>query len=323
MLKKRVLIALTIIVLLTGGLVYANRIPQGGNSFAAFYPWSFAVTTELSESGATITLPLTLLEGRQNSKRTDPSLFTADIISPADESDFIDNSFRVTITEVEEVGILYPKGDPIYIYNFAVSAPLTNNFSYMDAHLLLSYNDGSSEELYIGDLSFIFVPENVTDQHLKKLRALPVVNMETWEMTAIIIEFWVEEELRLESFDFGLPKYGIDTERVNCLQSSMDKLEELYFDKTLDQKFEGIYSLPKTTTREISLGEIVIKPGLNTLVIPFTFIKGAKSSPICALGGLLHYSIDDAPYAYSIETIPYIIGYPPSPIEEYLKNVRR
>lgn len=147
--------------------------------------------------------------------------------------------------------------------------------------------------------------------------------MSTWRPGNIIIEFWVEEELRLESFDFGLPKYGIDTERVNCLQSSMDKLEELYFDKTLDQKFEGIYSLPKTTTREISLGEIVIKPGLNTLVIPFTFIKGAKSSPICALGGLLHYSIDDVPYAYSIETIPYIIGYPPSPIEEYLKNVRR
>jgi hypothetical protein len=317
MLKKRVLIALTIIVLLTAALVYANRIPQGGNSFAAFYPWSFAVTTDLSEPSAEVTLPLTLLEGRQNSKRTDPNLYSAEIISPADH-----DGFRVTITEVEEVGELYHKGDPIYIYQFAVSVPLTSNFTFKDARLLLSYNDGSSEDLYIGDLSLIYVPEDVTDQHLKKLRALPVLNMETWEMTALIIEFFCEEELRLESFDFGLPKYGIDTERVTCLQSSMDKLEELYFDKTLDQKFEGIYSLPKTTTREISLGEIVIKPGLNTLVIPFTFIKGAKFSPICALGGLLHYLVDDAPYAYSIETIPYVIGYPPSPIEEYLNDVR-
>ena len=135
-------------------------------------------------------------------------------------------------------------------------------------------------------------------------------------MTALIIEFFCEEELRLESFDFGLPKYGIDSERVECLQSSLDELEEPYYDKTLDQDFEAIYTLPMTTTR------VVMKQGRNTLVIPFTFIKGAKSSPISALGGLLHYLVDDVPYTYLIETIPYVIGYPPSPIEEYLNDVR-
>src|SRR5690554_4989818 len=87
------------------------------------------------------------------------------------ESDVvIDNGFRVTVTEVEDVGKLDHKGDPIYMYNLAVKVPLTNNFTYQDAHLRLSYNDGSSEELYIGDLSFIYVPENVTPGHLKKLR---------------------------------------------------------------------------------------------------------------------------------------------------------
>lgn len=319
---KRVSIALAIIILTTVGLVYANRIPQGEESFAAFYPWSFSVTTDL-KPGSEVTLPLTLLEGRQNSKKTDPSLYTAAIISQADlENDSLDSRFNVTVTEVAEAGKIYHKGDPIYIYNFFVSLPLTNNFAFEDAHLMLQYNDGSSEEQYIGDLSFIYVPDSITDQHLKKTRALPIIKMGTWEMTALIIEFMVEEELRLESFDFGLPKYGIDTDRVTCRKKNMDDLEGMYIDRTLDQEFEDIYTLAETETREIGLGGLVIEPGLNTLIIPFTFIKGAKLSPISALGGLLHYTVNDLPYTYLIETIPYVVGHPQPAIEEYLNNVR-
>ncbi len=312
---KRLSIALAIILLMTGGLVYANRTPRGGDSFAAFYPKSFSVTTYMNPDSK-VTLPLTLLDARQNSKRTDPSLFTAYIVAESI------GSFQVEVTAVEEAAQMRHGEDTIYIYNFSIGVPETTNFAFKDAHLRLLYNDGSEEKLYIGDIAFIYIPESAPAPHLYKLRALPVINMETWEMTALIIEFEVKEELRLEAFDFGLPKYGIDSQRVTCLPSSMDKLEGLYSDHALDQQFDAIYTLPKTPTREISLGGVVMKPGLNTLVIPFTFIEDALTSPICALGGLLHYSIDGVPYSYPIETIPYIFGYPTSPIEEYLNNVR-
>jgi hypothetical protein len=323
--KKRVMIALASIILLTLSLVFVNQIPQGQDSFATIYPWSYAVTVDLNDGSAeSITLPLLLLDSRHNSKRTDPKLFSAQIISKSDlDSGFLENGMDVTITEITENGKINVEGGPVYRYDFSASVPLTSNFVYKDAHLVFLYNDGSSEAFYLGDLSFINTPHVDSSPHLRKLRALPVLNMQAWEMTALIIEFMVEEEICLESFDFGLPKYGISTERVIYLKEDMDKLEKMYFDQNLDQEFEGIYSLPRVDTRQVSLGGLVMEPGVSTLVIPFNFVKGENFSPISVLGGNLCYSVNDVQYTYIIESIPYVTGVLQSAVEEYVNNVRQ
>lgn len=320
---KRVVITLVVIALATGAIIFANRRPLGTDSLAAIYPWSYAITGEQTGLNAAINLPLTLLDRRQDSKRTDPSLFGASIITQADyESGALENQFRVDITEVSAGSTLTFKGAPVYTYNYSAKVPLSCFFTYEDAHLLLSYNDGSSEALYLGDISFIHVPENCADsQHLKKLRALPVVDISTLTITAYVIEFSASDEALLESFEFGLPKYGIDTSRVVCLHESMDRIEKLYFERTIDKVVKGIYTLPVTNNPVDSLGSIRVQPGVNTLIIPFTWLEGANLSPVSVLGGLLHYTVAGEPYTYLFESMPCVAGVSLTVVEEHLNNV--
>ena len=319
--RRRVAVALAIVILLTVGLVFANRIPRGEDSRAVIYPGAYAITTEGREPNKTVNLPLTLLDTRKNSKRTDPGLFTTDIVSRVDlASGTLENAFQVEITGIEADGEMKHRDKTVYIYNYSVSIPLSCFFVFDDAHLLLSYNDGSTETHYFGDLSLISVPEEITEAHMRKQRALPALSTDTYGMTAFIIEFLVAEELQLESFDFHLPKYGIDRERVVCLEESMDRLEQMYFERTLDSEFVGIYTLPEVKSTNNSLAGVTMKPGANTLVIPFTVLEGAKLSPLGVFGGLLNYSVDGIPCTYLIETIPYIQARPPQMLEVILND---
>lgn len=323
--KKRALILFIVVALISGALIYWNQNPRGLDSLAAVYPWSYAITAEVGEHNAKVNIVFSLFDTRKNSKRTDPGLYSAGIISKADlKTDIMENQFEAEITAINEGQRLYHNGEPFYTYDCTLSVPLTVFFDFEDAHLVFTYNnDGSYESFYFGDISFIPIPEAATDKHMLKRRALPVLDLSTFEMTAFVIELNVAEELQLESFDFGLPKYGIDRDRVVCLQKSMNRIETLYSENALDTEYEGIYSLQKVEYTDTSLEGITLKPGINTLIIPFTIVKGAALSPIAVFGGLINYSVDGVSYSYPVESLPYVMGLPPQTVEAVLNDAWR
>lgn len=266
-------------------------------------PGSYAITVSNTED--IYYLNLKMFDHKKNSKRSSTDTVNRVYIGSPDEG---------RVIKADEIEI-YPK-DRIKLADFDafevdfILTLITNHICQIkDAHIELEYVNGESEQFYMGDIAFIYCDTASEGKHVKERSATPVCN-EYMELQAMIIELEATEEARLTQFNFNLPKYGINADEVKVFHDndSFNKIKKLQEEGKLDSLFPGIYKMDMVEDVSYNFNNnTYLHKGMNMIVIPFTFKKGERYSPIKILGGYFEYEVDGQLYRRNLLSIPYVL----------------
>ncbi|SES70619.1 hypothetical protein [Anaerobranca gottschalkii] len=328
--SKKIIFLLVFLVISSLLLAFINKNTSFPSDETLIYPWSYSidVSLESTDEDSFVTIGFLMLKNYPNSKNTDPNLIIeARLSSPitvdeTTEKDYVDPhlSIAVSVKDIEKIGKTKVDSKEVYLYNLFVNIPRSTNFVFEDAYLELTYISGIKEKIYIGDLAFFNVQSIFyeVDHCIQKTRALVALN-ELWEITALIIEFNVKDNVVLEAFNFSLPKFGIDQENVVVLKEPLDRVEDLYLKRELDKEFPNIYEMAIVEQPTKALN-VELHQGVNTVIIPFTKSTADFVPKIKVLGGLFTYLKENEQFIYPLESLEYFLISPFENLEELIPN---
>lgn len=276
-------------VLLIFMLVSCTAITTAGGDFdpvAAPYSYSF---TEIDDS----TLTLRLFVGSKDSRFTNPDNYSRlEIVSGGE-------SFGAEIS-----GPIGNEGSPGQINKrdiYMVTLPLTlgggSGFEISDAYVNIRWRNGETDEIYIGDISFVLADSPLPQNDEVTFCALNPIgrigDRDSYSLYAIALRINVSKDVLLKKVDLGLSKYGIDSNKILCFDQESDirRVDGAITNKSIFDDYPSHFSLRTTNATSYDVGELLLTNGDNLLILPL--VSSADNyNTIVSTGARLTYSID-------------------------------
>ncbi len=248
---------------------------------------------------------LFLLDNRRNSKFTSKdTLIEMKLVSENGNELQIELNGEVN-QSTQPVDI---DGKQVYIDTFSVKIPFNTNATMENCSIVFKFRDESTETVYAGDFAFIDTSQIISSDKIKNTITYPITRIINGYPTIVgfILEITAEQDAVLKEFDFRLPKYGVNSNKIVVRNEPADKYIELFEKNELEQEFPGITTIEKVDKTSYSLDDILIKKGINTIIIPLTTNEQGFIPPIINFGGVLNYTIDETNYNYVIQDMKYL-----------------
>lgn len=288
MIRRNSLILFMVAIVTVFTLVSCSATTKGGDFDPIAVPYSYSFT-EIDEN----TLTLRLFVGSKDSKFTNPDNYSRlELVSGNDRLEvrlsgeiFLDNS----------LGKINKRD--IYMVDLPLILGVGAGFEMSDAYLAIQWRNGETEELYLGDISFVLVDDTpIQDAEITFCVVNPIGHIgerDCYSLPALELRVAVSRDILLTKVDLALSKYGIDQNKILVFNQEADiqKIEDSIGNKSIFVDYPSHFSLATTNAPSYDIGELLLTEGDNLVILPLVS-SVSNYNTIIETGAKLTYTVD-------------------------------
>ena len=285
-----ILFVISIVAFITITYFNVRNTERSQNFSPIVIPYSYSFTDQHDGKGEiNIKCFIDKADGKYSNKQNYASM---EIVSG-------EQRFRADWADEIQIQIESPlkwHGIELYSFLLPISFFLSSGVEMPDAYLEIKWINGTTDQLYLGDISFKLVNLSGSyDSPITSAWLNPVGRIgsnDVYELAALCLELDSTTEIVLTDIDLGLSRYGIDFQNIHYyhdqdIQIIRQKLDQKTIFDDYDICLKNVTS-DKITTKT---GNLTIPAGKSLIILPLT--TSTKGLSVNETGLILTFMADD------------------------------